>query len=353
MSLPKVRVQVARREHVSSRYRVVLFALSLCVALLVSGLLVLPLGLSPLDFYRCFLVGSIASLPSLRGTLSYLIPIVLCGLSAIVSFRAGLWNIGQDGQFVVGAIAALGVSVFLLPPLPPPLGQAAALAVGALAGAVWGLIPGLLRAYTEANEAVTTLMMMYIAQVLLQYLCYGPWRSPEYRGFPYTYSVPQSCQLGIAEALIIMIAVNAIVYIIVERTKFRITLGVLTEGPKVAVYAGVPVRRSICVTMMLSGMLAGVAGALYLLYKMHFLGPTYMYEFGFAGIIAAWLCELKPLFIAPASFLLAMVYSSYDLMQITLHLSASTVQAVEGIVLMSILLVHFLARYRIRIVMVR
>ncbi len=353
MSLLRFRIQVVRREHVSPAHRAFLLILSVVAALFISGLLVLPLGLSPLDFYRYFLVGSVTSMPSLIKTLSYLIPVALCGLSAVISFRAGLWNIGQDGQFIVGAIAALGVTAFLLPNLPAPLGQLAALAAGALAGAAWGLIPGVLRAYTEANEAVTTLMMIYIAQVILQYLCYGPWKSPQFKGFPYTYSVPLSYRMSLVEAMIIAVVVNVITYILVERTRLKITLGVLLEGPRVARYAGINIRKSISLLMALSGLLAGLAGALYLLYSMYFLGPTYVYEFGFAGVIAAWLCELKPLFIIPASFLLAMVYSSYDLMQITLHLSASTVQAVEGVVLMCVLLVHFFTRYKVRVVSTR
>ncbi len=346
----RVRVRIVRREHTSRTFHLLLTVLSLIGAFLIAGILMVFLGVNPLAFYSIFLKSSILTTWGLQVTLSYLVPILLCCLSAIVSYRAALWNIGQEGQYIIGAMTALAVGAFVLPRVPPPLSYLLLILAGAAGGGVWALVCGLLRIVSEINEAVTTLLMYYVALQLLNYVCRVAWRNPAFVGHPETYSLAPQYMLSFSQSLIIAIVILAVTWFIIDRTRLGLELDLLSEGFKVAQYSGVKPRRVILWSMFFSGALAGISGALYLASTSGFLQPEFSVGYGFAGIIAAWLCDLKVLYAPLASFLLAMMYSSGHALQACLHVSIDIVDAIEGLILMAVLTVHFFTRYKIVLV---
>ncbi|NPA23878.1 MAG: ABC transporter permease [Crenarchaeota archaeon] len=344
-----LKITVKRRERLPRKLKALYTAVAILVSFLIAAPIVAVLGIDPLMFYKYLIVGSFAPY-SIPLTIINLIPVTLCCISAIISFRAGLWNIGQDGQYVIGAIFLLWIAS-LMPSVPPPLSYILVVLAGGLAGGLWCLICGVLRAYTEANEAVTTLMMLYVASSILNYLCYGPWRSSV--GFPETFPLPQSYQLPnigpITSGIIALAVLIFIAWIILEKTRLGLEMSILAEGSRVVDYVGIRYRRLICLVMFLSGFYAGVAGSLYLSYSAKFLQPGFIAYYGFSGVIAAWLCELRVEYSVLASLLLAALYSSSYTMQATLSIPSYMVDALEGLLLICILLVHFFTRYRVEI----
>lgn len=355
MKFLNFQIVVTRRERISKGKYCLLIFTSILLTFILAGLLVIPLGVNPITFYSIFLIGSITTFVGISKTINFLIPILLCTLSAIISFKAGLWNIGQEGQYLIGAIAALGFTYFIIGnTISQPLSTILLIIIGGLAGGFWAFICGFLRAYTEANEAVTTLMMYYIALELLNYLCYGPWKNPKHYGFPITYEIPDVFKIPsigyVTLAIIPTFVILTFTYFLIEKSRLGIEFSILSEGYKLASYSGLNIKKLICLNMFLSGFFAGIAGALYLAYTAHNLQPGFSAGYGFAGIVAAWLCELKIEYSILSSMLLAMIYASNYTMQIKLGLPVSTVQAIEGMLLTTILLVHFLTRYKIKII---
>ncbi len=344
-----IKIVVKRREKLSRRLKILYTIIAILASFLIAAPIVAALGIDPILFYKYLIVGAFAPY-SFPLTIMNLIPVALCCISAIISFRAGLWNIGQDGQYLIGAIFLLWISS-IIPNVPPPLSYILVIILGGLAGGAWCLICGVLRAYTEANEAVTTLMMLYIASSILNYLCYGPWRSSV--GFPETFPLPQNYQLPnigpITSAIVALIVLTFLAWLIIERTRLGLEMSILAEGTRVIDYVGLRYRRLICLVMFLSGFYAGTAGALYLSYAAKFLEPGFIAYYGFSGIIAAWLCELRVEYSILSSILLAALYSSSYTMQATLNIPSYMTDALEGLLLICILLVHFFTRYRVEI----
>ncbi len=349
----KIDIVVRRREKISKSRKALYTALSLLIAFLLAAPITYFLGVNPILFYKYLIIGSFSPY-SISSTIVNLIPVALCCLSAIFSFRAGLWNIGQDGQYVLGAIMLLWISS-LIPNVPKPIAYTLVVIIGGIAGGLWCLICGVLRAFTEANEAVTTLMMLYIATNILNYLCYGPWRSKV--GFPETFPLPQNYQLPnigpITSAVIILAILTIIAWFILEKTRLGLEMSLLAEGTRVGDYAGIRYRRLICTVMFISGMYAGIAGSLYLSYYAKFLQPGFVAFYGFSGIIAAWLCELRVEYSILASLLLAAIYASSYTMQAALNIPSYMVDTLEGLLLTCILLTYFFTRYSVKIRLIK
>ncbi len=345
-----LKIRIVRREKTSRKFYISLTILSVVGAFLIAGFLMMSLGVNPLQFYVIFFKSSILTSWGLQVTLTYLIPILLCCISAIVSYRAALWNIGQEGQYIIGAITALGLGVYILPHVPAPLSYLILIIAGAVGGGVWALICAVLRVISEINEAVTTLLMYYVALQMLNYVCRVAWKNPAFVGHPETYSLPPQYMLNMYTAFAIAMVIMLLAWALFERTKLGLELDLLSEGFKIAQYSGIRPTRVILWSMFVSGALAGIGGALYLAMGSGFLQPEFSVGYGFAGIIAAWLCDLKILYAPLASLLLAMMYSSGHALQACLHVSIDIVNAVEGLLLMAVLTVHFFTRYRIVIV---
>ena len=304
-------------------------------------------GIHPSLFFTALML-QVSSVESIERLLTYLMPIMLCALSGIVAYRASLWNIGQEGQFIVGAVAALGISLSI--PADPMLKPIIVIA-GGLGGLAWALAAGILRALFQVNEAVSTLVLYYIAIYVLWQLTYIEWKDPGLRGFPFTYEVPEGLRLGTMDYVAISLAMLATYYIIVRWTVVGLAAGVLAEGSKASRYMGFREVVWVPVIMALSGFASGVAGALVLASQPPYrLFPSYFFGYGFSGIIAAWLSGLNPLLALPSSTLLAMLHGAVLTLQTEAQLSIWTIQLAQGIVLLAALLAIFFIRYSVRVV---
>jgi len=323
---------------------------STALALLVGLVVVAAAGYDPADFLLNVFEGSFGDETATARTLKLTTIFVLTGVSVAVAFRAGVFNIGVQGQFVVGGFATV-VSILRLAPLLPEgtVGGLLLLAFGTLAaivaGGLYAAIPGVLKAYADANEIITTIMLNFIAIGVVGWLVEGPFRGegqrapntdriPEYVELPrLVYDNPDFSVVGLAVALLVV----GIVAVIVGRT--RLGYDMVTSGyqQSAATYSGVDARRTIVTTMAISGMVAGVAGAVFaIMIQGYYSDPSGVGTYGFDAIAVSLLAANNPLGVVPAGLLFGGLDSAGAHIRIN---SDVPVQLIDGIIGLVVLFV--------------
>ena len=283
------------------------------------------------------------------------IPLALIGVGLAIAFRAGLFNIGAPGQYILGAIFAGAVALHVSDSLPRPIVLPLCLAAGALGGLLWALIPAFLRVRTGASEILTSLMLSYVAALLLDWLVRGVWKDPLGFGFPQSKDFPDSALMPILLegtrlhwGLVLMLAVVFAVWFVMFRTitGFRVTVTGL--APKAAHFAGFNQRGTVYTVFLLSGALAGLAGALEATATIGQLQPEISAEYGFAAIIVAFLGRLHPLGVLFAALVLAITYIGGENAQITMGLPKNATLVFQGMLLLFLLACDAMIHYRLR-----
>ena len=293
-------------------------------------------GHSPALVLRTLFEGSIGSRFAIEGTLLKMVPLLLTGLSVVVAFRAGAWNIGAEGQFITGAIAALIASRF---------GNVAAILAAAIAGAAWASIASLMRLWRNAPEVLTTILLNFIAIHVLGWCVNGPLR--EARG-QYPQSDPASATLpsigsvhaGVPISLLIAIAIWWLLYRTTEGLRLRAT----GFNPEATRYAGINPGAQLFRAMAISGALAGLAGAFELLGVTHRLFERFAAGYGYSGIAVALLALLHPLAsIASALFFAALTTGAGEL-QRSADISATIATFGQAVVILMVIAVSWRTR---------
>ena len=350
-----MRVQLQRLPNASPARLVLITVVSITLALALCGAVLLISGENPLTVYRTMLTGSLGDRYAVSETLVKMTPLLLTGLAVSVAFRMQLWNIGAEGQLYLGAVAASGVPLFLLPDAPASVMIPAMMMAGIAGGGLWGAIPGVLRAVFGANETITTLMLNYVAILFTQYLVYGPWKDPQAFGFPGTATFPESAWLSNYEPYrvhlgIVFGLIAAIVLLLVlRRTRFGYELTVIGDNPRAARYGGMHIGRMTVIVMAISGALAGLAGMSEVAGVGHQLERTVSAGYGYTAIIVAWLARLHPLGIVVVSFLLSAILVGSDQLQTSIGLPGSVGPMLQGALLFFLLGSDILTRFRLRI----
>ena len=340
---------------------------STVLALLLGAVLLMVFDANPWDTYKAMFQGAFGTpeqwsdgqFYSITETLVKAIPLILTGLSVSIAFRMLFWNIGAEGQLVLGGVAAAGVAIWF-PSLFPGLPQNSRvylplmLAASVLAGAVWGLMPALLKAYLKVNEIITTLMLNYIAILWYQYLFNVIWKDPEGYGFPGSAKIGEFAQLPrfsgrLHWGIIVAVAAAILLWIILDRMRWGYEIRLIGENPTAARYAGVSLGRNIVLVMFVSGGLAGIAGMLEVSGISHRLQEGLNVDYGFTGIIVAWLARLNPWGNILVATLLAALLVGGDQIQITMGLPASVALVLQGTILFCVLGGEMFTRYRIRL----
>ena len=329
--------------------------LSFVLALLFGGIILLLFGINPLEAYQVMIKGSLGSGYALSETLVKAIPLMLTGLGVSIAFRMLFWNIGAEGQLAWGGIAAAFVALFLSDYVPGFTLIPLMMLLAILAGAMWALIPAALKAWIGVNEILTTLMMNYIAILLVEYLYTGPWRDPEGYGFPGSAQFPEAAWLPrlvgrVHAGLIIAILAAALVWFILSRTRWGYEIRVIGENPKAARYSGMNIARNIVLVMLLSGGMAGLAGMAEVSGIAHRLYQGLTVGTGYTAIIVAWLANLNPWGVLLVAFLMAALLVGGDQIQIALGLPAAVAGVLQGAILFFVLGGSIFVNYRVRII---
>ena len=341
---------------------------SIVLALLFGAVLLLMIGANPWQTYRAMLEGAFGTPAqwqqgryfNLIETLVKATPLMLTGLSVAVAFRMRFWNIGAEGQLVMGGVAAAAVALWIpvfFPGLPESRWLYLPLIIIAsmVAGAIWALIPAILKAYLKVDEIITTLMFNYIAILYYQYLFNIAWKDPEGFGFPGSALIPEFTRLPrmmgrLHWGIIIAIVAAILVWIILDRTRWGYEIRLIGESQTAGRYAGISLAGSILLVMFLSGGLAGLAGMSEVTGISFRLQRGLAVGSGFTGIIVAWLARLNPWGVLLVAFLLATLFVGGEQIQMTMGLPASVAPVLQGAILLFVLGGSVFTRYRLRLV---
>ena len=281
-------------------------------------------------------------------------PLILIALGLAVCFRSNVWNIGAEGQFVIGGLAGGGVALLAAPDTGVwiiPL----ILIAGVLGGMLWAGIVALLRDRFNANEILVSLMLVYVATYVLTYMVYGPWKDPNGFNFPQTKTFEKVTQIprlidGLRINIGLLIAITGVgvlwVYLFRTYSGFQLQVGGL--APLAARYAGFSSSKALWTALMISGGAAGLAGALEVAGPIGQLTPYVPAGYGFAAIIVAFVGRLHPVGIVFAAILMSMFYIGGELAQSRMGLPKSLTGVFQGLLLFSLLACDTLIAYRVR-----
>ncbi|VAW43476.1 ABC transporter, permease protein 1 (cluster 11, riboflavin/purine nucleoside/unknown) [hydrothermal vent metagenome] len=291
-------------------------------------------GANPWEAYAALYKGSFGSADAVGRTLEKATPLILGGLAVAFAFKAGLFNIGGQGQLLLGAIIA-GAVGFSLTGLPAIVHMPLALLIGSLMGALFAAIAGALRTYTGAHEVITTIMLNFVAINITDYLADGPWKAEGI--IARTPAIQETAAIPVWGSLPAGFFIAVIVSIIIWFLLFRTTLGyeVRTVGlnPNAARYAGIKVARTIILTMAISGFLAGMGGAIETLGVVGRFQPGFNAGLGFDGITIALLARTHPLGVIPAALLVGAMQAGSSQMQFDANVQSQIIDVIQALIL--------------------
>ena len=346
-----MRLRIAKNESVGGLQAIAIRIASVLAALLLSGVLMAAMGYNPGAAFLAILKGSFGSAYGLTNTITVAIPLLIVSLGLAVSFSMRFWNIGGEGQMIVGAIFATYVAHHL-PATVPPVFLMLAMAGAAMAGgALYALIPGLFRAYSGTNETLFTLMLNYVAIKVTVYLRLVLWKDPAAKGFPHIKSIPDAAQLpklfGVHIGWIIALVCTVIVYIFLKYTKRGYEIRVVGESEPTAQYAGINVRKILLIGVLISGAIVGLAGFVKLSGASYMLSESIAGGAGFSAVIIAWLAQLN----APAMVLVSLLFAAMEQgamgMELSLGTPVSVADIIKGTILFMALASEFFISYRL------
>ncbi len=329
-------------------------AIAILLTLVVSSIMFALLGHDPLVTLYAFFVEPLTSMNGLSEWLLKASPLILIACGLAIGFRANVWNIGAEGQLIMGAIAATGVGLFYPDPesvLILPL----MILAGMLGGMAWAAIPAFLRARMNTNEILVTLMLTYVATLFLSLMVHGPWRDPGGFNYPQTALLPEAAMFGLFDysyrlntsVFITVIAVIA-TWFFTERSFFGYKMSVGGAAPLAARYAGFRESGSIWLGLLISGAAAGIAGMAEVAGPLGQLSPQISPGYGFAAIIVAFIGRLHAVGIVLGGLFLSLLYLGGEAVQISLGLPAAVTLIFQGFLLFFLLASDFLIFYRIR-----
>lgn len=347
-------LRVERRPIPSGGVVLLISVLAIVAALVVAAGLFRVYGVSPLRAYELIVRGAFGSRLGLAEIVRRAIPLLLCGVGLTIAFRAVFWNIGAEGQLLLGAVAATGVGLFS--GLPEALLLPAMFLAGFLAGAGWGLIPAALKAKLGLNDVITTLMMNYIAAFLVEWLIHGPWKGTQMRGFAYTDKLPDAARLSFIPGtrihwltLVLGLVLAVLAYVLVTRTRQGFEIRVVGENPDAARFAGINQVKTTLLVMLISGGLAGLAGVGEIagVHGMLRSSSQISMGYGYTAIIVAWLARRNPLAVIVTSLFFGVIMAGGDVIKSSLGLPFQLINVFNGLILFFLIGSEILMRYRV------
>ena len=328
--------------------------IALAITVLIGVILFTALGKDPVRGLQMFFVEPVKNAYALSEIAVKATPLALIALGLAVCYRSNVWNIGAEGQFVLGAIFASGVAMQAGPETSRFI-VIAILAAGVVGGMAWAGIVALLRDRFNANEILVSLMLVYVAELLLSYLVYGPWKDPKGYNFPQTITFAAATKVprlidGFRAHIGVLVALAGVaaVWLLLFRTYAGFQLQVGGLAPAAARYAGFSSRRSLWLALLLSGGLAGLAGGLEAAGPLGQLTPYVPVGYGFAAIIVAFVGRLHLVGVVFAAVLMSMFYIGGELAQSRLGLPKSITGVFQGLLLFALLASDTLIHYRVK-----
>ncbi|RMN26413.1 Inner-membrane translocator [Pseudomonas coronafaciens pv. zizaniae] len=329
--------------------------LAAVLTLVCGSLLFIGLGLDPLVTLHTLLIAPVSDLYGLSELMVKTLPILLCALGLAVAYQARIWNIGAEGQLLLGALAGSAVAVNIIE-MESRWALVMVLLAGTLAGAAWAGVTAWLRTHFNANEILTSIMLNYIALNLLLYFVHGPLKDPAGMNFPEsaTFGDPSRLPLlmdegrahiGVYFALLALVAV----WVLLQRSFVGFQIKVLGLDKRAAGFVGFREKQLVWLALLISGGLAGLAGVSEVTGPIGQLVPQVSPGYGYAAITVAFLGRLNPIGILFSSLLIALLYLGGENAQMTLNLPLAITQLFQGMMLFFLLACDVLILYRPRL----
>jgi simple sugar transport system permease protein len=342
---------------------VVVTLTSIAGALAVGALFLELTGLPSGTVYSKMFESAFGSSDAITDTLATGAPLILTGLAAAFAMRMGLYNIGGEGQLYAGAIASSGAALAWCDGAPRGVAVTIVFVAGAAGGMAWILVPALARAFAGTSEIVTTLMMVFVADLLLDYLITGShsyWRDPLTIGFPQGKQIPDAARFTrwfdnsrITVALVVAAAMIVVLWFVWARTSFGFGMKVIGDSPDAARYSGIPARRTILIALLVSGALAGMAGATEIGARAYRLDPAGLrLSLGYTGIVIAALARRNPFAVGLVAVLIGALQNAGQAVQTIagVHVPRSVALMLQGAILLFVLGGEVYRTHQIRIV---
>ena len=333
--------------------------LALVLTAIIAAILFAALGKDPIKGLGIFFVEPLSSMRQFSEVLLKATPLIVIALGLAVCYRSNVWNIGAEGQYLLGALGGGGVALWLTTQgivLPKIIALPLVLAGGMLGGMAWAGITALLRDKFNASEILVSLMLVYVAQQLVNYLVFGPWKDPQGFNFPQTKTFDASTWLPnlmpgtrLHIGFLIALAAVALMWVFMFRLFRGYQLQVGGLAPAAARYAGFSASTSLWTAMMISGALAGLAGAMEAAGPLRQITPHISTGLGFTAIIVCFVGRLHPVGVVFAGILLSMMLIGGELGQSRLGLPNALTGVFQGLLLVLLLACDTLIHYRVRV----
>jgi len=342
-------LRIEKREEISRIKLYTLPFLSILASLVFVGILLLFVGVNPIEAYYIMLTRTFGSKLGLSELFVKSTPLILTGLAVAIPMRAGLWNIGAEGQLYMGAFIASYVALNFVNPFTIP----AMFILAAIFGALWAFVPAILKAKFDLNEIISTLLLNYVAIYWVEYMVYGPMRGKEVYNFPYSDLFPECAILPrffdtrLHLGILIAFSTVVVIYLIFRRTSFGFSVKVVGANPKAAEYAGIDRKKIIIYAMILGGAIAGIAGMEEISGIHHRLRAVISPGYGYAGIPIALLAKGNILAIVLSATLFGFLYVGGSALQTSYSIPIAVVYIFQSLVVLFIIGGEFFVRYKV------
>ncbi len=342
-------LKITKRDDLPRNKAIMIRTFSVALSIVCAGLIIAFLGYNPITIFASMVKGALGTTIRLQQTTLKAVPLVITSLGILVAFKMKFWNIGGEGQIMMGAFAASAVALNVS--LPKPLLLLSMAAAAMVMGGLWAFIPAFFKAKMGTNETIFTLMLNYLAIKFVTYLQYGPWKDPSSQGFPKIAAFSGNAILptvgGVHMGWVIALVLVVLVYLFLNHTKKGYEISVVGESIETARYAGMNISSVIIVSMLLSGGLCGLTGMIQASAVEKTLSASLSANYGFTAIITTWLAGLNAIATLFVCIAFAILVQGGNYIQISMQVPASVADMIQAIILFFVLGSEFFLQYKL------
>lgn len=344
-------IKITKRAEPPKTQEALINAIAIIFSIVCAGLVILILGYNPIKIFHQIIVGALGTEMRIQQTIIKAIPLLITSLGIAIAFKMKFWNIGGEGQIIMGAFGASLVALNIPSTVPSVITLFAMAGSAIIFGGMWAFIPAFFKAKMGTNETIFTLMMNYIAIKWVTYLQYGPWKDPASQGFPKIANFEANAILpslfGVHIGWLIALVLVVIVYVFMNHTKKGFEITVVGQSLETARYAGMNINSVIITAMLASGGLCGLAGMIQASAIERTLTHALSGGYGFTAIITTWLGRLSPPIIMFVCFAFAILIQGGAYLQIALSVPAAVADMIQGTILFFVLGSEFFLMYKV------
>ncbi len=343
-------LRMTKRSGISKSKSILIRVLAVILALVTSSIFISLMGHSPLKVYSSMIEGAFGTKFRIIETLKIAVPIILTSIGIMIAFKMKFWNIGGEGQILMGAFFA---TYFALnySELPKPLLLTIMLIAGFIGGGLWALLPAIFKVKYGTNETIITLMLNYIAIKWVTHLQYGPWKDPDAMGFPTIASFTDNAVLpkvfGLHIGWIITIVIVIIISVLLKHSKWGYNISVIGESEDTARYSGMNIKKIVLSSIFVSGGICGIVGFIQASAVSQTLTSALSSGYGFTAIITTWLSALIPSIIIPVSILFAAMVKGGSFIQTAFQIPNSAAEVLQSMILFFVIGSEFFVKYKL------